>query len=66
MAFFPGFSWEVVLEAADPHVKAYQLASPPVTFSLREQEGMIELVAVRKCATRRWSVRIGWLPPDRC
>ncbi len=36
----------VVLEALDPHATAYQPA-PPWTFILREQEGVIELAAVR-------------------
>ena len=35
----------VVLEASDPHATAYQPA-PPWTFTLREQEGVIELDAV--------------------
>src|SRR3989441_812621 len=37
----------VVLEALDPHATAYQPAPPPWTFSLREQEAVIELAAVR-------------------
>jgi len=37
----------VVLEASDPHAKAYQPAPPGWTFSLREQEAAIELDAVR-------------------
>jgi len=37
----------VVLEALDPHATAYQPAPPPWTFSMREQEGVIELAAVR-------------------
>ncbi len=37
----------VVLEASDPHAKAYQPAPPGWTFSLREQEAVIELDAVR-------------------
>jgi hypothetical protein len=37
----------VVLEALDPHVTAYQPAPPPWTFTLREQEEVIDLAAVR-------------------
>jgi len=37
----------IVLETLDPHVTAYQPAPPPWTFSLREQEGVIELNAAR-------------------
>jgi hypothetical protein len=37
----------VVLEAFDPHAMAYQPAPTPWTFTLREQEGVIELAAVR-------------------
>ncbi len=37
----------VVLEALDPHAMAYQPAPPPWTFTLREQEGVIKLAAVR-------------------
>jgi len=37
----------VVLNASDPHATAYQPAPPGWTFSLREQEGVIELVAVQ-------------------
>ena len=37
----------VVLEASDPHVMAYQLAPPGWMFTPREQEGVIELAAVR-------------------
>jgi hypothetical protein len=37
----------VVLEASDPHATAYQPAPPPWTFSLGEQEGVIELDVVR-------------------
>ncbi len=37
----------VVLDALDPHATAYQPAPPPWTFTLREQEGVIELAAVR-------------------
>src|SRR5258708_5334448 len=37
----------VVLETSDPHATAYQPAPPGWTFTLREQEGMIELDAVR-------------------
>ncbi len=37
----------VVLKASDPHATAYQPAPPGWTFSLREQEGVIELAAVR-------------------
>ena len=37
----------VMLEALDPLASAYQPAPPPWTFSLREQEGVIELTAVR-------------------
>ena len=38
---------DLVLEASDPHATAYQPAPPPWTFTLREQEGAIELAAVR-------------------
>ena len=37
----------VVLDADDPHATAYQPAPPPWTFSLREQEAVIELSALR-------------------
>jgi hypothetical protein len=37
----------VVLEASDPHARAYQPAPPGWTFTLREQEAVIELDAVR-------------------
>jgi hypothetical protein len=37
----------VVLEASDPHARAYQTAPPGWTFTLREQEAVIELDAVR-------------------
>lgn len=37
----------VVLEASDPHARAYQPAPVGWTFTLREQETGIELVAVR-------------------
>ena len=37
----------VVLEALDPHAKAYQPTPPGWTFTLREQERLIELDAVR-------------------
>src|SRR6266849_837837 len=37
----------VVLDALDPHATAYQPAPPPWTFTLREQEAVIELIAVR-------------------
>jgi hypothetical protein len=37
----------VVLEASDPHARAYQPAPPGWTFTLREQEAGIELVAAR-------------------
>ena len=37
----------VVLDALDPHATAYQPAPPGWTFTLREQKGVIELVAVR-------------------
>jgi hypothetical protein len=37
----------VVLEASDPHAAAYQPAPPGWTFTPREQEGGIELVAAR-------------------
>jgi len=40
----------VVLEASDPHAKAYQPAPPGWIFSLREQEAVIELDAVRDVA----------------
>src|SRR5215467_15061297 len=40
----------VVLEADDPHAEAYQPAPPGWIFSLREQEGVIELDAVRDVA----------------
>src|SRR5712671_5376488 len=36
----------VALEASDPHATAYQPA-PPWTFTLLEQEGVIEFAAVR-------------------
>ena len=36
----------VVLEASDPHAAAYQPAPTPWTFTLREQEGVVELAAV--------------------
>ncbi len=37
----------VVLEASDPHAVAYQPAPTPWTFTLREQEQVIELAAVQ-------------------
>ncbi len=37
----------VVFDADDPHATAYQPAPPPWTFSLREQEAVIELSALR-------------------
>src|SRR5438128_8592410 len=37
----------VVLETSDPHAAAYQFAPPGWTFTLREQEVGIELVAVQ-------------------
>ena len=37
----------VVLEASDPHASAYQAAPRGWTFTLREQEAVIELNAVR-------------------
>ncbi len=37
----------VVLEASDPHARAYRAAPPGWTFTLREQEAVIELDAVR-------------------
>ncbi len=37
----------VVLAADDPHAKAYQPAPPLWTFTLREQEAVVELDAVR-------------------
>jgi len=37
----------VVLEASDPHAAAYQPAPMPWTFTVREQEGVIELAAAR-------------------
>jgi len=36
-----------ILDADDPHATAYQPAPPPWTFSLREQEAVIELSALR-------------------
>ena len=43
----------VVLEAADPHATAYQPAPPGWTFTLREQESGIELVAIQDDAQGR-------------
>ena len=37
----------VVLDASDPHAAAYQPAPAPWTFTLREQERVVELAAVR-------------------
>src|SRR5260370_19844527 len=42
----------VMLEASDPHATAYQPAPPPWTFTLRDQEGAIELAAVSHGAQR--------------
>src|SRR5260370_6428917 len=69
----------VVLEALDPHVTAYQPA-PPWTFTLREQEEVIELAAVQDGAEgheaampcARWiaaarqvlTIMTGWSLPD--
>ena len=70
----------VVLEPLDPHATAYQPAPPPWTFTLREQEGVIELTAVRDgaeghgavmpCASwiaaarQALAVMTGWSLPD--
>jgi hypothetical protein len=69
----------VVLEALDPHAMAYQPA-PPWTFTLQEQEAVIELAAVRAvsdghdasmpCASWMAAARqmltmmMGWRLPD--
>ncbi len=59
----------VVFEALDPHAKTYQPAPPPWTFSLREQEGVIELAAVRDGAEGNGAAMscASWMAgPDRC
>jgi hypothetical protein len=49
----------VILEASDPHAAAYQSAPPGWTFTLREQEEGIELVAVQDGAQGR-DVVVSW------
>jgi len=48
----------VVLAADDPHATAYQPAPPPWTFTLREQEAVIELAAVRLELTAAISLKL--------
>lgn len=50
----------VVLEALDPHAMAYRPAPTPWTFTLREQEGVIELAAARQVLM----MMTGWSLPD--
>ena len=51
----------VVLEALDPHAMAYQPALTPWTFTLREQEVVIELAAVRADAEgHNAAMMTGW------
>ena len=57
----------VVLEGSDPHASAYQPRPPGWTFTLREQEAVIELQAVRDDAREHISAMscAGWFAAAR-